>query len=256
MRSGTGVHDLPGSELELMGLARFWLWERHVREQLPRILVDGELRTVFQPIYRLTQEGSTIGAYEALTRFPTAPGIPVALWFRVAREIGYGAKLEIAAAQSALKSADLLPSGMRLFLNSSVEAVNELIGVIDSPTGPTVVDLPVGALRHPDLSTTVNRLRREGLEISIDDVPLSSFHALRGQLAAISPDFVKVDVLEGIAHDVMARFNLAEGAVWCHDNDAAIVAERAERHEDLVMLFDLGVDWAQGFSLSEPLVMF
>lgn len=252
--SSTGVHDLPGSELELLGLARFWLWERHVKENLPRILVDGELRTVFQPIYKLTEHGSSIGGYEALTRFPSAPGIPVALWFRVAVEIGYGTQLEIAAARTALKSAELLPSGALLFLNSSVDAVNELIGVIDAPAA-TVIDIPMRAVRDPDLATAVRRLRREGLMVSIDDVPLSSFHALRDDLGAIEPDFVKVDVLEGLAHNVMGRFNLAEGAVWCHDNNVEIVAERAERQEDLVMLFDLGVDWAQGFSLSEPIAM-
>lgn len=250
------LHDLPGSEFELLGLARFWLWERFIKEHLPRTLVDGGLTTVFQPIHRLSDVGTEARAHEALTRFPTAPGIPVSLWFRVARETGFGTPLEVAAVRSALKSVDLLPEESLLFLNASVDAVNELLGAVDIETkSRLVVDIPLKDTHHPDCITAINRLRREGARIAVDDVPLASLHELRPHLTSIEPDYIKVDVLVGLAQNLMGRFNLAEGAVWCHDGGIEIVAERVEQREDLAMLFDLGVDWAQGFSLSEPVVM-
>jgi EAL domain-containing protein (putative c-di-GMP-specific phosphodiesterase class I) len=254
--SRTHLHDLPGSELELLGFARFWLWERFIEDHLPRVLVDDDLTTVFQPIYRLTEEDHVVEAYEALARFPVAYSIPVALWFRIARKIGFGTQLEMAAIKAALRSADLLPEDSSLFINASVETLTELIGVVDSGTrNRLVIDIPFADLSHPDFITAVNRLRREGIKISVDDVPLSDLHIHRPMLTTLEPDYVKVDVLVGLAHNVMGTVNLAEAAVWCHDAEIDIIAERVERHEDLVMLGDLGVDWAQGFSLSEPLVM-
>jgi EAL domain-containing protein (putative c-di-GMP-specific phosphodiesterase class I) len=255
--SRTDLHDLPGSELELLGFARFWLWERFIQDNLPRVLGDEELTTVFQPVYRLSETGHVIEAYEALARFPAAHSIPVALWFRVARKTGLGTQLEMAAIRSSLRAAELLPDDSALFLNASVETVDELIDVLDSaPERELVVDIPFADVRHADFSVAVDRLRRQGVRIAMDDVPLGDLHRQRTRLTAIEPDYVKVDVLVGLAHNVMGSFNLAEAAVWCHEGGIEIIAERVETQEDLVVLGDLGVDWAQGFSLSEPIVMF
>lgn len=254
--SRTDLHDLPGSELELLGFARFWLWERFIQDHLPQVLVDQELTTVFQPVYRLTETGHVIEAYEALTRFPASYSIPVALWFRVARKTGLGTELEMTAIRSALKAAELLPDDSALILNASVDTVPELIEVLDSAPGrELVVDIPFADVRHAGFSVALERLRRRAVGIAMDDVPLGDLHRQRTRLTAIEPDYVKVDVLVGLAHNVMGSFNLAEAAVWCHEAGIEIMAERVERNEDLIMLGDLGVDWAQGFSLSEPTVM-
>jgi EAL domain-containing protein (putative c-di-GMP-specific phosphodiesterase class I) len=50
----------------------------------------------------------------------------------------------------------------------------------------------------------------------------------------------------------MARFNLAEASAWCQKAGINLIAERVERITDLSVLASVGVEWAQGYSLSRP----
>jgi EAL domain-containing protein (putative c-di-GMP-specific phosphodiesterase class I) len=95
-------------------------------------------------------------------------------------------------------------------------------------------------------------LRQGGAGIAIDDVPLEDLHVLRPTLLQLRPDCIKVDVLTGLAESQMARFNLAEASAWCQKAGINLIAERVERITDLSVLASVGVEWAQGYSLSRP----
>ena len=236
-----------------MALARYWEWERTVERELPRVIDEHDIRILFQPIYRLVEDVPIARGFEALSRFPTAPRIPVGLWFRIARVVGLSRQLELAAINAAIRSLERVTNEAFLCVNVSLETVSDLIPLV--PAGlhnRLMVDLPYSALRDSRGEEIFHMLREGGAGIAIDDVPLEDLHVLRPFLLRLRPDCIKVDVLTGLAESAMARFNLAEGSAWCQEAGIRLIAERVERLADLVVLDEVGVEWAQGYCLSRP----
>lgn len=250
---GDLLHRLPGSEADLRIFSRFWGWERFVRRSLPRVLERRDLATVFQPIFRLENGQATICGYEALSRFPTGPRIPVGLWFRVAREMGLDDRLERLAVETALDSCGVLPEGHFLDLNTSLHRAADVVRVAGSVGVDLVIDLPCTAIHEPSFGKVAEIVRSGGAGIALDDTPLDQLHAMRSDICRVHPRYLKVDVLVGLFDNPMGRFNLTEAAAWCHDEGIVLVAERVEKAEDLETLGDLGVELAQGYSLARPL---
>ena len=236
-----------------MALARYWEWERTVERELPRVIDEHDIRILFQPIYGLVEDVPIARGFEALSRFPIAPRIPVGLWFRTARAVGLSRELELAAINAAIRALERVSNEAFLCVNASLETVSELIPLV--PVGlhdRLMVDLPYSALRDPRGEEMFHLLRDGGAGIAIDDVPLEDLHILRPFLLRLRPDCIKVDVLTGLAENTMARFNLAEGSAWCQEAGIRLIAERVERLADLVVLDEVGVEWAQGYCLSRP----
>lgn len=248
------LHALPGSESDLRLFARFWEWERNVKAELPRVLADRDIETVFQPIFRITEKTPTPCGYEALTRFPIAPDVPAGLWFRTAREVGLGHDLELLAAETAIDHRRLLPTDCFLNINASLNTAADLASRISPKIGvPLVIDIPYNpVLSSPDLHPVCEALRAEGARISLDDTPLDQLHNLKPTIRRIQPNYLKIDVLVGLYDNPMGRFNLAEAATWCQDEGIALLAERVESPQDLKLLNHLGVELAQGYSLARP----
>jgi EAL domain-containing protein (putative c-di-GMP-specific phosphodiesterase class I) len=247
------LHGVGGSEAELRCLARFWEWERFVRQNLPAVLEEKLVTSLFQTLFRLSGGLVVPCGYEALARFTTGPGIPVGLWFRTAREAGFGAELEKLAAGTAVDSCSLLPAERFLNVNVSLGTVCEVVDEIAPHLGvPLVVDIPHTALWEEGCRATFEVLRSSAVAISLDDTPLDQLFDLRPEIEVAGPDYLKVDVLVGLFDSPMGRFNLAEGAAWCRDSGIVLIAERVEALDDLEMLYDLGVEMAQGYSLARP----
>ena len=236
-----------------MALARFWEWERTVEKELPRIVAEDDLRILFQPIYRLLRGVPIARGFEALSRFPVAPRIPVGLWFRTARELGMARDLEMAAIRAALRSLTRVSDEAFLCINASVDSVPPLVDVLPlSLRERVIIDLPYSALHEAGGEEMFHLLRQSRAGVAVDDVPLEDLHHLRPTLAELRPDCIKVDVLTGLAESPMARFNLTEGSAWCQAAGITLIAERVERVADLAVLEGVGVGWAQGYSLSRP----
>lgn len=247
------VHQIRGSQPDLLAFVRFWQWERTVRLRLSDVLAAGDLKMLFQPIFALQGESRRPRGYEALARFPVAPRIPVGLWFRVASEMGLAHDLELAAAQKAAEVFPRLPDDSLLFVNASlttaIDLANQMPGQM---TSRLVVDIPYTAMADPEYRSVFHQLWEVGPEVAIDDVPVRDLDTVRTMLLALHPDYVKADVITGLTDDPMARFNLAEAAVWCQESDITLIAERVGKVTDLAVLYDLGVQWAQGYSLARP----
>lgn len=247
------LHRLPGSETELRFFARFWEWERTVRVNLPGVLQERSVSTVFQTIFDLDQGHAAPCGYEALTRFPIAPVIPVGLWFRIAHELGLGKELEQVAASAALDSCGRVLSGHFLNINMSLTSASDLVCEIAPGLDATlVVDVPCTSLQDQACGYLFEHLHSLGAQVSLDDTPLGQLHNLRQPIRTARPRYVKVDVLFGLYDNPMARFNLAEAAAWCRDAGISLIAERVEKPEDLELLHELGVEMAQGYSLARP----
>jgi len=246
-------HHLRASPKDLMALARFWEWERTVIHQLPRVIDEGDIDVIFQPIYRLLRGLPIARGFEALSRFPVAPRIPLGLWFRTAQDLDLAHDLEIAAVRASIEAVDRLSAEAFVCVNASLESVPDLIELVpESLHERLIIDLPYSSVQSPLAEEMFHILRQGGAGIAIDDVPLDDLHVLRPTLLQLRPDCIKVDVLTGLAESPMARFNLAEGAAWCHEAGINLIAERVERMTDLSVLSGVGVEWAQGYSLSRP----
>lgn len=248
------LHSLPGSESELRFFARFWEWERTVRVNLPRVLQEGSVSTVFQTIFHLDEGHAAPCGYEALARFPIAPGIPVGLWFRTAHEMGLGSKLEQVAATAAVECSGRVLTADHFFnINMSLGGAIDLVCAITPGLDTTlVVDIPCTSLQEESCAYLFEHLQSLGAQVSVDDTPLDQLHSLRQTIRAARPRYVKVDVLSGLYDNAMGRFNLAEAAAWCRDTGISLIAERVEKPEDLELFHGLGVEMAQGYSLARP----
>lgn len=248
------LHSLPGSESELRFFARFWEWERAVKVNLPRVLQERSVSTVFQTIFHLDEGHALPCGYEALARFPIAPAIPVGLWFRIGHEMGLGGQLEQVAASAAVDSSGrVLTADHFLNLNTSLAGAIDLVCTISPDLdAPLVVDVPCTSLQKKSSAYLFEHLQSLRAQVSLDDTPLDQIHGLRQSISAARPQYVKVDVLSGLYDNAMGRFNLAEAATWCRDTGIGLIAERVEKPEDLELLHGLGVEMAQGYSLAPP----
>jgi EAL domain-containing protein (putative c-di-GMP-specific phosphodiesterase class I) len=237
-----------------MALARLWEWERTVERELPRVIAEREIETLFQPIYRLHQGDRSARGFEALSRFPAAPRIPLGLWYLTARDRGLASELEMASIMAAADATPRIHPDAFLTVNASRESLPALIPAIPAALrGRLLVELPYSAVRQPGSKWLFELLRREGAGVAVDDLTLGELDIIRPALDGLHPDCIKVDVVDGLAADPATRASLADHAAWCQEAEITLIAERVEEAGDIEALEEAGVEWAQGFGLSPPL---
>lgn len=245
-------HEARTSPQDLEALARLWDWEGTIRERLPQVLASGNITVLFQAIFDVRGEFPLLKAYEALARFPLARRIPTGLWFSVAGQIGLRIDLELATARKATELVHRLPEGTLLFVNASPTVAPLLVDSVPRQVSTRlVIDLPCAAAADPHCGWVTKDLRDRGSAISIDDLPVAEDSVAFLDRATGRPDYLKVDVMSGVDGD-SERTDLARTAEWCHDNGVTLIAKRVERITDLHTLRDLGIAWAQGYSLARP----
>ncbi|MGY1844816.1 EAL domain-containing protein [Modestobacter sp. SYSU DS0875] len=224
---------------------------------LAAVLADpAQPALVFQPIVDLRR--GVVAGYEALSRFPAAPGIGPDRWFAMADELGLGARLEGRVVAAALRAREGLPAGCFLSVNVSPHLLTEpevadvLLAAPD--LGRLVLELtehvPVGD--HERLTALLSRLRAAGAAIALDDAG-SGYSGLQ-QLALLRPQFVKLDrALVDHADRDEAKLALAELlGTYAGRLDAWLLVEGIERPEELAAFVRLGVPLAQGYLLARP----
>ncbi|MGY1748892.1 EAL domain-containing protein [Modestobacter sp. SYSU DS0511] len=224
---------------------------------LAAVLADpAQPALVFQPIVDLRR--GVVAGYEALSRFPAAPGIGPDRWFAMADELGLGARLEGRVVAAALRAREDLPEGCFLSVNVSPHLLTEpevADGLLSAPDlGRLVLELtehvPVGD--HQRLTALLSRLRVAGAAIALDDAG-SGYSGLQ-QLALLRPQFVKLDrALVDHADRDEAKLALAELlGTYAGRLDAWLLVEGIERPEELAAFVRLGVPLAQGYLLARP----
>ncbi|UUY04061.1 EAL domain-containing protein [Svornostia abyssi] len=229
--------------------------------ELDRILGDGLLSTVYQPIVDL--ETSETVAYEALARGPEGSELhrPERM-FEVAREAGRVAELDWACRASALRG--VRESGLRppysLFVNvepdaAGVPAPPELRGLLDWARAELhlVVELTERALtaRPSGVLAGVPFLRNAGVAIALDDVGVDARSL--ALMPFLHPEVLKLDMrlvqespdreLAATVHAVAAR---AEAA------GTLVLAEGIETEAHLERARALGARHGQGWLFGPP----
>lgn len=212
-------------------------------------------RMVYQPIVALSH-GGVVG-YEALARFDD-PGWPSpAHAFEAAVRAGIGVQLELLTVRSALQQLPALPSGERLNVNLSAEALMTP-SVLDLLLHHAGYPLSVEITEHtqvPDyvlLSEPLEALRRAGIQIVVDDAGAGFANFVH--LLKLRPSVIKLDIeiVRGVDHDPM-RLALTRSLVgFAAEAEVALVAEGIETSAELETLRSLGVGFGQGFIVGRP----
>lgn len=228
------------------------------QERLADMLRQPTFRTVYQPIYRLSD--GRIVALEALTRFDTEPSYPPERWFDQAARAGVGLDLELATLTAALAASDALPDETPLSFNASPELLVDprleriVDDYVDHHGRPLIVEITEHAMvddyRH--LLEVVSRFREKGVRLAIDDAG-AGFASLR-HIVRLDPDLIKLDasLTQNLGDDPVRR-PLADALLqFAARTDTLIIVEGIESASDLTTWRELGAHAAQGFALEAP----
>ena len=214
----------------------------------------GSVDIVLQPIVDVSS-GLLIAA-EALARFPTQPDAPVEETFALAHATGRGPELEAACLRAALRLRRIeLSPDVLLTVNVSPDALGhpsvqaalqcDLDGVVVEVTEHAAGDLPA-------LRASLDDLRSRGARIAIDDASTGYAGLLR--LTALRPDLVKLDrgLVTGARSSLEQRAVIEALVSLSRRIGATVLGEGVESLDDLAVMAELDVDYAQGFYISQP----
>lgn len=232
---------------------------------LSRLLTEGSLTMVFQPIVSLTT--GQLHAHEALVRGPQGMPLhtPDAL-FAAARRESLVQEFEVACLDTALKRWSALDQRGRVFLNVSATALVRCFGHIEPRelvermrhrgVMPEQMVLEITEHEHVgDVARLVelaHRLHEAGLRLALDD-----FGDGRSSLrlwSELAPDYVKIDkyFTADIARHAQRLKTLQALLQIAETLGSSLVAEGIETADDLRVLRDLGISFGQGYFLGRP----
>ncbi len=242
------------------------------KEAVRRLIEEGRLETVFQPIWDLDAE--TLLGVEALTRPDPSYGLSgPAEAFDIAEQVGRVHQLDVLCVENALTSAPKLKPGVLLFLNLSPLTL-DLDAETDAWLAPAVerAGLSPQAVvievteRFGGRTTAVikhlKQLRQQGFKIAIDDV--GTGNSGLEMLRKIDAEFVKLDrsIVVGAATEPGARAVLMAMATFARQTGAFVIAEGIEDedtleflrqvNEDHELASDTIIQGGQGFGLGRP----
>lgn len=229
---------------------------RQEKEDRIREVLGGEgLQIVFQPIFDV-REGEVVGL-EALARFAALPLRSPDVWFAEAAAAGLLVDLELAAVHATLAHLDRLPEDAYVGMNLSPDTIRSprlAEALEEAPVERLVLEMTEHARvdDYPALTTALSGLRARGLRLAVDDAG-AGLASLR-HIVLLDPDLIKLDVTltQNVHQDEARRALVAALVAFGAQIDAAVVAEGVENEEQLNVLKEVGVRFAQGFFLSPP----
>lgn len=223
------------------------------RDRIRAVIAEGAYRAVFQPIVDLAS-GQHLG-YEALTRF--ADGAAPDAVFAEAGAAGLRMELEIATAETALRSAGPLPANRFININVSPELVLAReplrtmlrewgFGVVLEVTEHTPV-ADYGAVRAAIADIG------EHIQLAVDDAG-AGFASLR-HILELRPAMVKLDrsLISGVDQDPARQALIAGMVHFAARLEFILLAEGVETEAERVALLELGVTRAQGYLFGRPM---
>lgn len=233
---------------------------------LAGILQDRLLRPRFQPVVDLSH--TRIYGHESLIRGPadTALHFPDAL-FAEARRRGLHPQLELASFRAGAQGFHDNEASGKLFLNLSGSALihfwtlwggdmpGHLLEGCALPASSIIVELteqdPLSD-HIGELGNAFACLREHGMRIALDDYGVGNSNL---QLwAEMQPDLVKIDryFFDGIGHDDRKQSMVRAILKVAQHLGTSIVAEGIETAEDLAVVRELDIRYAQGWFLGRP----
>lgn len=227
---------------------------------LDAALRPGGLRAVYQPIVHL--EDQRVVAHEGLMRHAHGTMTPLQL-LDLARVAGRLGELETHAARMLVRGFDFERGG-RLLVNLSAHAIlqdafrpQQIIEGLQS-AGRDLSRFVI-EITERDIVEDVGRLadalgylRAAGIRIALDD--FGNGHSNFELWHELGPEYVKID--RYLIHEIAespGRLSIVRALVQVAESlGTDLIAEGVERMQDLAIIQDLGIRYAQGYLLGRP----
>jgi len=229
---------------------------------LKRVLHNGQLRSVFQPVVDLVDQ--RIIGFEALTRVNPAHFPTPDLLFKAAHQNGALWELERLTRRCALSSAPTLRDDQLLFLNIEPDSIHDpdlgganfLNAIHDAGIEPDqivfeiterAVVQDIAAFRE-----MLGKHRSRGFRLALDDV--GSGYAGLHTIAELCPEYLKIDMalVRDLHRHRIKRELISTIHSFARRMGITLVAEGVEQLQELRVLTEMGVRCAQGFLFSHP----
>ncbi len=243
---------------KVIGRERQHQIERHrLHERVRRILKNGDLSLVYQPLFDLNSR--QIIGFESLARFAHQPLQAPDVWFKDALECGLGVELESRAITMALRALPCLKSPLYLSINASPQTImagslKKLLSGISNLSRLTL-EITEHAIVHQyqEITRLLQPYRARGLQVAIDDA--GAGYASFRHILNLAPDYIKLDIslMRGIDSDPARRALAAAFIQFSNDTGSELIAEGIETSAELNTLMELGINKAQGFLLGKPM---
>lgn len=252
------IARLKREALRLVGDAHPLPGDRAGLEQAFTLALE-TVHLAFQPI--VSPGTRSVFAYEALLRSDYEPlNRPLDLLAAAERlDLGFHLGQRIRE-RAAIAAGRLLPDGVLLFMNlRPADLADPQLYDPGAPLSQVAMRVVVELTeresldRVSDIESCVERLRRLGYRIAIDD--LGTGYAGLSSFTHLSPDVVKLDMalVRGVDKDGRRAKVVSAMAGLCHDMRIGVVAEGVETEEEHQALVGLGTDYLQGYRFGRPL---
>ena len=238
-----------------------------MKTNIKDILDSKSISPLFQPIIDISN--ATVFAHEALVRGPVGTKLhsPISL-LSSAQLAGLLPEVESLCREIVLSRYAECKHQIKLFVNISptclmltnsqfefnikqIERFNLKPSdiVIEITEGSTINDFSV-------LKDTVARYKANGFGIALDDLG-EGFSSLR-LWSEIQPDFVKIDkhFITNIQNDPIKQEFVRAIQKIATESGSQTIAEGIETREELAVIKDLKINYAQGFLLGRPMPQF
>jgi EAL domain-containing protein (putative c-di-GMP-specific phosphodiesterase class I) len=230
-------------------------------DDFDRLLKEGRIRTLFQPIVSLSDGG--VFGYEALSRGPIGTRLESAdALFSTAAERGVAAQLERICRFRAIANASGIPPGCYLFLNISPRVFEErnealsrdVVGQNRLAQERIVLEITEKqAIDDFDLfKRTLQHYHRQGFKVAIDDAG-AGHNSLRA-VTEVRPHFIKLDMalVRDIDRDRAKNALVSAIIIFARRIDAKVLAEGIETVEELPRSSRSASSTARGSSWHAP----
>jgi EAL domain-containing protein (putative c-di-GMP-specific phosphodiesterase class I) len=134
------------------------------------------------------------------------------------------------------------------FLDDVATAV---LGRSDVDPGQLVLEITETVLVDDAAVETLRELRRAGVALCLDDV--GAGHSTLAQLSRLPVDIVKIDRRHLDTGSRKSRESFRKLVQAAHEHVSLVVAEGVERRDQLELIEEAGVEFAQGFALGRPM---
>lgn len=240
---------------------------RTLMSELRRALKRGHLHSVLQPIIHLEVAGAPVVGFECLARWCMRDGaeIPPTVFVPMIEQAGLGADLARCMAANLVQdfSATLKEfPGIYVALNLSsddvadprvLDEVDRLLAAGDVNRAQVVIELTERTFEAIGLEAGLERLRRSGHRLSIDDFGTGASNASR--LATLQPDMVKIDrsFLLHAEGGSLAASLLPQLVAMARSCGAKVVIEGVETRQQAARVLSFGNVFAQGYYWHRPM---
>jgi EAL domain-containing protein (putative c-di-GMP-specific phosphodiesterase class I) len=229
-------------------------------EVVDRLLDVSNFRTVYQPIIDLATE--EVAGFEIFSRGPDGAFESPGDLFRVCIENEILTSVDLQCLKLCVDMSADIADGMRVHVNlfpSTIidTPIETLLQAFPQDKGGRVFCVEISEqqfIGDPSfMREHIQKLRQAGILVAIDDIGFG--RSSLETLIILEPDVVKVDrtYVTGISDDKYKVRLLRRVTNVAKSLGAEVVAEGVERREDLPILQELGIHFAQGFLWGELL---